>query len=74
MEKEYGWCITDYGRIQAIAASEESARAWAFRHLMNSRDRTRKYWWTETHKLMTPGRPSNTWRWTGIELVPAPIV
>jgi hypothetical protein len=72
--QERGWVVTDSGKIQAIASDEESARDWAFHHLMNEGDRTRKYRWTDTRKLMTPGRPSGTWRFTGIEITPAPIV
>jgi hypothetical protein len=74
MASEHGWCIVDNGDIEAIADSEISAREWAYRYLLNTRDRQRPYRWTETHKLMTQIRPSRAWRWTGIEIIPAPIV
>lgn len=69
---EYGWAVIQGGKIQAIADSPQSAETYALRHLVHARDGD-WFKWTDTHKLYL-FRRFRARHWTGVEIVPAPLV
>lgn len=70
--QEYGWAVMQGGKIQAVAESPQAAEKYALANLVHEGGQAR-FRWTDTRKLYV-SRRFRARRWTGIEIVPAPLV
>lgn len=71
---DYGWLIIEIGKVRGIAENLQSAMRWSVENLLDADSRARNRRWTDTHKLMIERPFRGSWRWAGIEIIPAPFV
>lgn len=69
---EYAWAVMQGGKVRAIAESPHAAETYALGHLVHE-GKGDHYRWTDTHKLYV-SRRFKARQWTGIEVVPAPLI
>ncbi|MEU4150841.1 hypothetical protein [Streptomyces sp. NPDC026659] len=67
------WVISDNGKIRGVASNADAARRFVIRACIDIDYRGARFRWTKTHKLFAQ-RPMRVWAWTGIEIIPAPII